>query len=138
MTTGQTVNTKAHGTGTIIQAGTTTTLVDFNGTQKTILNFLLKTGEAKDTAAIKLARTKKKMQETKLSAKDIFGILINAKYKVENKEMALPIFAQIMEVADKKKHFASSVIETAMAKGTVTEKQAWATAYFAKNNGIIN
>lgn len=51
----------------------------------------------------------------------------------------LPIWSEIMQTADEKGHFASQIVERAiMERKSISEKQAWVVAFFAKNNGLIN
>jgi len=51
----------------------------------------------------------------------------------------LPIWSSIMQLADEKGHFASEIVERAvMSHKSISEKQAWVVAYFAKNNGLLN
>jgi len=51
----------------------------------------------------------------------------------------LPIWSQIMQLADEKKHFASEIVERAILDHKpISEKQAWVVAFFAKNNGLTN
>jgi len=51
----------------------------------------------------------------------------------------LPIWSEIMQLADEKGHFASEIVERAtMDHKSISEKQAWVVAYFAKNNGLLN
>lgn len=51
----------------------------------------------------------------------------------------LPIWCEIMFLADEKGHFASQIVEKAiMDRKPISEKQAWVVAFFAKNNGLIN
>ena len=50
----------------------------------------------------------------------------------------LPIWSSIMQLADEKGHFASEIVERAtMNHKSISDKQAWVVAYFAKNNGLI-
>ncbi len=51
----------------------------------------------------------------------------------------LPIWSSIMQLADEKGHFASEIVEKVILDNkSVSEKQCWVVAYFAKNNGLIN
>lgn len=47
-------------------------------------------------------------------------------------------FSALMRLADDKKNFVGSIIEDAFNGRTISEKQAWCVAFFAKNNGLIN
>lgn len=47
-------------------------------------------------------------------------------------------WSPLMRLADEKKSFVGSIIEDALNGRTISEKQAWCVAYFAKNNGLIN
>jgi len=50
----------------------------------------------------------------------------------------LPIWSEIMQKADEVGHFCSDIVEKAvMNHKSISEKQAWCVAYFAKNNGLI-
>lgn len=46
-------------------------------------------------------------------------------------------FSSICQLAREKEHFAADVIKRAWDGGFVSEKQAWAVAYFVKNNTCI-
>jgi len=44
-----------------------------------------------------------------------------------------------MQKADEVGHFASEIVERViLSHKSISEKQAWVVAYFAKNNGLIN
>jgi len=47
-------------------------------------------------------------------------------------------FNKIEMLADEKGHFVGSIIENARNKKFISEKQAYAVAYFANENGLIN
>jgi len=47
-------------------------------------------------------------------------------------------FSALMRLADDQKNFVGSIIEDAFNGRTISEKQAWCVAFFAKNNGLIN
>jgi hypothetical protein len=47
-------------------------------------------------------------------------------------------WSALMRLADEKNHFVGSIIEKALNGKTISEKQAWCVAFFAKNNGLIN
>lgn len=49
---------------------------------------------------------------------------------------SLPIWSQIMEVADSKGHFATDIIEKAMSGKSISDKQAWVVGKFAAENNI--
>lgn len=51
---------------------------------------------------------------------------------------SLYAWSPLMRLADEKKSFVGSIIEDALNGRTISEKQAWCVAYFAKNNGLIN
>ena len=54
-----------------------------------------------------------------------------------NKTLAgLPVWSEIMQVADEQGHFASDIVEKALSGKTITQKQAYAVAYFANENNI--
>lgn len=47
-------------------------------------------------------------------------------------------WSALMRVADENGNFVGSIIEKALNGQTISDKQAWCVAFFAKNNGFIN
>ena len=137
MTIGQTVNSKQHGTGTIISLSGNKAVVDFNGVEKTMLTMFLGKGAAVDNSAKKLAKTVAKNAPTKMTVKDVFSSIVgNRETRSSTWEMVVNTSA-IMQLADEQGSFVSEIVMNAIDGKNVTEKQAWAVAYFAKNNKLI-
>ena len=49
---------------------------------------------------------------------------------------SLPVWSQIIEAADNAGHFASDIVEKALEGKRISEKQAYAVAFFANENNI--
>ena len=47
------------------------------------------------------------------------------------------VYSYMMEVADQSGNFVSDIIEKAINKGDISDKQAWCVAYFAEKNGFV-
>lgn len=137
MTAGQKVHTKQLGNGTIVSVDGTIAMVDFNGSIKKIYAPILKNGHV----APKVLPKKESNEGRKVS--DIFYEIKRGKqergfgWNDGINDKGVNVWNRIMEVADEKGHFAGEVVFKAINGGFVSEKQAWAVAYFAKENGII-
>jgi hypothetical protein len=137
MTQGTTVNSKRFGTGTILSINGNKALVDFNGVEKTMFTMFLNEGVGVDNAAKKLAKTIAKNKVQKATAKDLFSSIVgNRETRHSNWQMTVNCSA-IMQLADEKGSFISEIVENAINGKNVTEKQAWAVAYFAQKNNLI-
>jgi len=137
MKAGQTVSSKMHGTGTIISIEGSKAIVDFNGVEKIMMIFLLKAGEAKDTTSKKLAKTIAR-QETKLSVADVASMIQGNRDERHSSWSVSPLWSKVMEVADNQVHYVSEIVEAALNGESISNKQAFAVASFAKNNGLLN
>lgn len=134
MKTGTIVNSKQHGTGTILEINGNKAKVDFNGQIKTMLTFLLKEGKAVGNSKKKLKKLK---NENGLTVGDIYSELVGTdETRNSNWKMIVPT-GKIMQKADEVGSFVSEIVMNAIDGKAVTNKQAWAVAYFAKNNGLI-
>ena len=121
-------NHPQHGNGVVTAVNGSRVTVNFNGTQKVMMASLLK-----ENYKAKKVKTRKVVQENPIAS--LASSLMNV--SEGNKTLGgLSVWAQIMEVADEKGHFASDVIEKALAGKTITQKQAYAVAYFANENNI--
>ena len=130
----KTVYTSTGLKGTIIENLGSKSIVDFNGTKKTMLNILLKS-----TPVSK--KVKSYMKEETIETKDIinFNSIVNnlvGTSKMRN-SFTLSIYNEIEKLADSKNHFAGSIIEDARNGKTISKKQAQVVAFFAKDNGFI-
>ena len=88
------------------------------------------------TKAPKLKKAKTQPTSNKLSVADFKGFLMDMSAGYQDAMRDVPVFGQVMEAADKAGHFASDVIFKAINRQRISEKQAWAAAYFAKKAGF--
>ena len=126
----KTVYTSTGLKGTVIENLGSKSIVDFNGTQKTMLNILLKSVEPKS----KVKNYMKEIDDT-INFKSIVNNLVGTS-KMRN-SITLDIYNTIEKLADSKNHFAGSIIEDARNGKTISNKQALIVAYFAKENNLI-
>jgi hypothetical protein len=128
MTIGTTFTHGKHGNGTIISIDGKYAKVDFNGTVKTLLTEFCKNAPAK--------KAKKEKKEWK---PDIVNAIKTSLLNIceGNKSLAtLPVWSQIMKLADEQGHFASDIVMQAMSGKKISEKQALVVGFFAKNNNV--
>lgn len=140
MEVGQIVNHERHGEGTLTEITDKVYVVDFNGSTKKLMKAFTKfesVEKSEKRIAKKVSKIRKK-NESKLTVKDIYSSIIGTrKTRHSNWEMVVKT-GLIMAKADELGSFISSIVETALNGGVVSEKQAWAVAYFAEKNELIN
>jgi hypothetical protein len=78
-------------------------------------------------------------KKSELSLKDVKEIIFDLGQGYHQTFKNIPIWSEIMQKADEVGHFASEIVERViLSHKSISEKQAWVVAYFAKNNGLIN
>lgn len=73
-----------------------------------------------------------------LTVNDIYSSIVGTRETRHNNWQMIVNPSAIMQLADEKGSFVSQIVEDAINGKRVTEKQAWAVAYFAKENGLSN
>lgn len=141
MKNGEKVNHAKYGQGIILNVTEKHYVVDFNGEEKTLLKAFTKFESVEKTEkriAKKIAKTAAKNVETKLTLKDVYSSIVGSSEERCSNWMMIVNTSAIMQKADEVGSFVSKIVEDAINGKNVTEKQAWAVAYFAKNNNLIN
>lgn len=78
-------------------------------------------------------------QKSQLTLVDVKEIILDLSQGYQQIFKQLDIWSDIMRKADEVGHFASEIVENVILNNkSISEKQAWVVAYFAKNNGLIN
>lgn len=79
------------------------------------------------------------IKETSYSTvNDIYSSIVGTRETRHSNWQMIVKPSVIMQLADEKGSFVSQIVEDAINGKRVTEKQAWAVAYFAKENGLSN
>ena len=129
----ETINHERFGTGTVVSIKDGRAKVDFNGEVKTIIiSYFKPVNEEK-----RLKKIATKNAEPKITVSTIKSWIQGDREMRGSTFSMLPIWSEIMQKSDEVGSFVSEIIESALNGGFVSEKQAWAVAYFAKNNGLL-
>lgn len=91
--------------------------------------------QMKAQTAKKWAKKNKRNQRTANPVQEIKSSLLNVS-EGNVAAASLPIWSQIMQVADEKGHFASDIVEKALDGKRISDKQAWVVGKFATENGV--
>lgn len=121
------------GLGTILEINGSNAKVDFNGEVKNMMLMFLK--------APKDPKVKRYMKEDAVEVDTFKSIVNNLKGSKQDRNASMffgeNIYYKIEKLADSKNHFAGKIIEDARNGKFISDKQAYAVAYFAKENGLI-
>ena len=121
-------NHPQHGNGVVTAVNGNRVTVNFNGSEKIMMASLLK-----ENYKAKKVKTRKEVKNNPVAS--LASSLMNV--SEGNKTLStLPVWSEIMQVADEQGHFASDIVERALAGQAITQKQAYAVAYFANENNI--
>ena len=134
METGITVYSKVNGEGKVIGVDGSKVTVDFNGSVKVMMEFLL---------SDKPAKSKKRSYMTakpisKSTAKELFHSIKGDRGTRSSFWDSQFRFGAIAQKADETGHFAGDVIKAAWDGKFVSDKQAWVVAFFAEKNNLLN
>lgn len=134
METGATVYSKLNGEGKVISVDGNKVKVDFNGSVKVLMESLLLTKAPK-------AKKRAYMTEapvSKATANELYhAIKGDRSTRSTTWEMQFR-FGAIAQKADELGHFAGDVVKAAWDGKFVSDKQAWAVAFFAEKNNLLN
>ena len=140
MKKGQTVNHANYGEGILLEITDKIYVVDFNGNIKRLMITF-----TKFESVVKLQKRiekriakNKENNELKLTAKYIYSSIVGTRDSRHSNWEIITKAGLILQKADELGSFVSSIIESALNGEKVTSKQAWAVAYFAENNNLIN
>ena len=137
MKVGQTVFTKTLGSGVVTSiVDSSKVVVDFNGTEKTMLTMLLKS---------KAPKVKKVVRRTEVKQVETFNSVVNGIKGDRTSRGSMFGFAGIYVELEKlafneetgESELAGKIIEDARNGKFVSDKQACVVAYFARKNNLI-
>lgn len=137
MKVGQTVFTKTLGSGVVTSiVNSSKVVVDFNGTEKTMLTMLLKS---------KAPKVKKVVRRTEVKQVETFNTVVNGIKGDRTSRGSMFGFAGIYVELEKlafneetgESELAGKIIEDARNGKFVSDKQACVVAYFARKNNLI-
>lgn len=137
MKVGQTVFTKTLGSGVVTSiVDSSKVVVDFNGTEKTMLTMLLKS---------KAPKVKKVVRRTEVKQVETFNSVVNGIKGDRTSRGSMFGFAGIYVELEKlafneetgESELAGKIIENARNGKFVSDKQACVVAYFARKNNLI-
>lgn len=137
MKVGQTVFTKTLGSGVVTSiVDSSKVVVDFNGTEKTMLTMLLKS---------KAPKVKKVVKRTEVKEVETFNSVVNGIKGDRTSRGSMFGFAGIYVKLEKlafnqetgESELAGKIIEDARNGKFVSDKQACVVAYFARKNNLI-
>lgn len=132
ITIGTQTNHKLHGIGTVIEVNDRFAKVDFSGNIVSLLAQFVKPYKSKITKS-------KEAKEVNLNKMSIFNGIRGDKQMRGFNFAQIPndVYNQIERKAMEQGNFVHEIVESARNGKFISDKQAWAVAFFAEKNNLI-
>jgi len=138
MKKGQKINHGKFGRGILINVTDKSYVVDFNGEEKILLKRFTEL-ESVEYFEKRISKKKiKKVEKQETTINSIYSSIVGNRITRHNNWQMTTNFSTIMQKADEVGSFVSKIVEDAIDGKNVSDKQAWAVAYFAKKHNLIN